>query len=273
MERNNGKIAIAIVAMFVVALSIIGFTYAYFTASVINNDQAESVSVTAGILQIDYTTGNKITAYNIVPGWTNDGLHYYDPVASLDTETGHITAAVGTLDEDNNLVKATNGSIDNPSYVDGIATPATISITNTASNATKDGADASTAYYAIRLTSIENGLAGDLNADNEQNFTGTLYRTTAAGATTGGTEVWTGGINASGTQVIMDKADVVDGIAKNDTTHNYYLVLNYADDGEETTQNASMGATVKATIEVVGIAERADGAWVDGDNNVIFPAA
>ena len=31
MDNNNKRIAIAIVAMFVVALSIIGFTYAYFT--------------------------------------------------------------------------------------------------------------------------------------------------------------------------------------------------------------------------------------------------
>ena len=50
MEKNNGKIAIAIVAMFVVALSIVGFTYAYFVASVTNNDADTSVQVTAGEL-------------------------------------------------------------------------------------------------------------------------------------------------------------------------------------------------------------------------------
>ena len=49
MERNNGKIAIAIVAMFVVALSIVGFTYAYFVANVEGNTDT-NVTVTSGEL-------------------------------------------------------------------------------------------------------------------------------------------------------------------------------------------------------------------------------
>ena len=83
MERNNGKIAIAIVAMFVVALSIVGFTYAYFTAQVNGNTGNDSVQVTAGELVITYNNTKSIAAANIVPGWISDGKTFYDPVYSI----------------------------------------------------------------------------------------------------------------------------------------------------------------------------------------------
>ena len=66
MKNNNGKIAIAIVAMFVVALSVVGFTYAYFTATVKGNEANESVKVTAGKLEIVYGSGTKLQAQNLL---------------------------------------------------------------------------------------------------------------------------------------------------------------------------------------------------------------
>ena len=40
-QKTNGKIVIAILAMFAVAASVIGFTYAYFTADLQRNTQDE----------------------------------------------------------------------------------------------------------------------------------------------------------------------------------------------------------------------------------------
>ena len=46
-KNNNGKLAIAIVAMFVVALSIVGVTYAYFTSQTVYNESEEDPRVLA----------------------------------------------------------------------------------------------------------------------------------------------------------------------------------------------------------------------------------
>jgi len=90
MKNNNGKIAIAIVAMFVVALSVVGFTYAYFTATVAGNNATSSVEVTAGSMIVTYSGGNGevFEAKNILPGWSNDGDKYFDTVASVTYDEG-----------------------------------------------------------------------------------------------------------------------------------------------------------------------------------------
>lgn len=241
MKDNNGKIVIAIVAMFVVALGIIGVTYAYFTAAVQGNDpDATSVEVQAGVLEINYANSNKIEAQNLVPGWVNDGQHYYDPVASID-EDGHVTAAV----------KGAEGAlITNPEKKDGIATPATITVTNTKST--------ETAYYAIRLINITNGLS------DPENFFVTLYSTTTADATTGGTKVWRGNLAATGTQIIVPEAQ---DIAVNGNDY-YYIALEY--NNLEDTQNASMGKSVTATVDVIGVSQNnAKTGWVDADGNPV----
>ena len=240
MERNNGKIAIAIVAMFVVALSIVGFTYAYFIATVDDNDAVKSVEVTAGVLEIEYANSNRIYAKNLVPGWINDGKHYYDPVASVDAD-GHVTAAVKG---------ATNAMIAEPNENDGIATPATINVTNTKST--------DTAYYAIRLVDIENGL------EDPDNFYVTLYSTTAADATSGGTKVWKGNLESTKTtQIIVPNEQ---SIAVNGEAH-YYIELEYVNNDD---QKDSMGKTIKATVDVIGISQNNEKTgWFDADNNPV----
>ena len=79
-QKTNGKIVIAILAMFAVAISIIGFTYAYFTATFNSNNQDKDVTVNAGKLVANFTGTNAIDVSNVVPGWKSDGLSYYDPV-------------------------------------------------------------------------------------------------------------------------------------------------------------------------------------------------
>ena len=86
-SKNNGKIAIGILVMFVVALSIIGVTYAYFTATFNDNQDTEDVKITAGELIATFDGTNSIDIKNVVPGWASDGLHYYDvDVASKDND-------------------------------------------------------------------------------------------------------------------------------------------------------------------------------------------
>jgi len=77
-KKNNGKIVIAILAMVAVAASVIGFTYAYFTAQLTGNQQDDSVRVTAGKLVATFKGTNSLEASNVVPGWISDNIRWYD---------------------------------------------------------------------------------------------------------------------------------------------------------------------------------------------------
>lgn len=244
MKENNGKIAIAVVAMFVVALSIVGFTYAYFTAQVKGNTADKSVEVTAGKLSIVYANGNEISAKNIVPGWISDGKHYYDSMcsSSLDTvkigdkEVHKITAvSTETVDLTSNPKKCSSTdtrvpSVVSPSSNDGLTDPVTFTVNNATDN-TGDN------KYVIRLTGIQNGLAeGD-----QENFVLTLKQ--------GDTVVWSGKLAASGTQVIVPSAMK---IGAKDTAQSYSINLAYKNvDSPQESKNA----TVKATVEIVGVTD------------------
>lgn len=92
METNtNRKILIGVVTMFLVAISIVGVTYAYFTAQFTPNMNPESVKVTAGNLIANYKNSQSIEVSNVVPGWVSDGLHYYD-IDEAATHGGNIYA-------------------------------------------------------------------------------------------------------------------------------------------------------------------------------------
>lgn len=244
MKENNGKIAIAVVAMFVVALSIVGFTYAYFTAQVKGNTADKSVEVTAGKLSIVYANGNDILAQNIVPGWISDGKHYYDSMcsSSLDTvkigdkEVHKITAvSTETVDLASNPKKCSSTdtrvpSVVSPSSNDGLTNPVTFTVKNADDN-TGDN------KYVIRLTGIQNGLTpGD-----QTNFVLTLKQ--------GAKVVWSGQLAASGTQVIVPNAMEIKAGA-DDQEYSINLAYKNVDSPQE-----SKNATVKATVEIVGVTD------------------
>lgn len=165
MKNNNGKIAIAIVAMFVVALSIVGFTYAYFTATVTgNNSTEESVKVTAGSMIVSYDGGDTLTANNVVPGWFNDGKHYYDTVHSV-TVVGNESrvSAVSTDDfAEGGKLAGKTPTPTTPAQLEayGLTEPVEFSVKNTGDN---------TAAYALDMQVLAN------NITDKSHLTFTLY--------------------------------------------------------------------------------------------------
>lgn len=255
MRNNNGKIAIAIVAMFVVALSVVGFTYAYFTATVKGNSATESVKVTAGELSIVYGEGKTLTAQNLVPGWTSDGKHYYD-VQHSSKDNGKKDAQGNPIYE----ISATNTTAnpkksDNttPGVADGIADK----VPFTVSNATNNDGDNN---YIIRLKDIKNGVVGD----DAKYLWVTLYETTISGETTTYNAIWSGNLANAGTQIIVPE---VRTITKDGAKQTYAVGLTYQNvtDREQT----SKGVGVSATVEVVGVQKNQAQKWVDADGHEV----
>lgn len=250
MRNNNGKIAIAIVAMFVVALSVVGFTYAYFTATVKGNSANESVKVTAGRLEIVYGNGTKLKAQNLVPGWTSDGTHYYDAQYSSTDSNGDGIYEIKAVTTGKYAKKSDNTI---PGEADGIANAATFTVSNSVDNT--DNND-----YIIRLKDITNGLASD-----DQAY---LWVTLKSGNTV----VWSGNLSATSEtpQVIVPAART---ILKDGASQSYSVSLTYQNkDGAQT----SKGVGVVATVEVIGVvcSDADKKVCVDADSvPVTFPTA
>lgn len=222
MEKNNGKIAIAIVAMFVVALSVVGFTYAYFVASVNNNTDDTSVEVQAGTLKIAYDNGQTLTATDIVPGWKSDGDMVYNSIASVSTVDGE-TRISAVSKKSLTTDQTTNGTTTEP------VSPVTFTVKDESTN------DA-TAYYGIRLKDVNNGLY----ASEPDNFKITLSETTAGDITNGGYT-----LTADGTQKVSDAISITSG-----ATHTYTLSAEYV---EADVKQTGTGKNVTFTVEVVGL--------------------
>lgn len=247
-SENNGKIAIAIVAMFVVALSVVGFTYAYFTASVKPNQDEKTTEVTAGMLEVNYTQNRTMTAQKVIPGWESDGLHYYGTKVVdgvLQTE-----AQVAANDSD-----VTSKGL---TAADGITKPAAFNVASTDRSTGKS-------TYVIKLIDITNGIATK-NSTDAANLTYELYSVGAADTYTGGTKVASGQLPTADT--VISKVIEIDP----NVTQYYYLMLKYADTGAS--QNDSQAATIKLTVKVVGVTTNDDGTtYIDAAGNTVTPAA
>lgn len=248
-SENNGKIAIAIVAMFVVALSVVGFTYAYFTASVARNQDEKTTEVTAGMLEVNYTQNKTMTAQKVIPGWESDGLHYF----GTETVDGTLrTKALVATDANDVTTKGLTAA-------DGITGPAAFNVANTSRTTGKS-------TYVIKLIDITNGIATK-NAADAANLTYELYQTTSADTYTGGTLVTSGQLPTADTVI----SKVIE-INKGDAAQYYYLMLKYKDTGAS--QNDSQAATVKLTVKVVGVTTNDGGTtYIDADGNTVTPAA
>ena len=247
-SENNGKIAVAIVAMFVVALSIVGFTYAYFTAQVKGNTANKSVDVVAGKLVIKYAQTKKLEAQNVLPGWVSDGKHYYDPSASrYDTKTtdkdGNAIIGLSAITADAKFDSDTfpRTADFTPAAKDGITDPVAFTVENDTDNAGDN-------TYVIQLVDIANGI------NDKENFVYTLYD--------GDTVVNSGSLNASGTQLISG----VQTLAKNASAKTYTVKFGYKNVDN---QDASKTQTVTATVKVMPVVKNAAGTWVDADSTPV----
>ena len=246
-SENNGKIAIAIVAMFVVALSVVGFTYAYFTASVARNQDEKTTEVTAGMLEVNYTQNKTMTAQKVIPGWESDGLHYF----GTETVDGELrTKALVATDDADVTAKGLTAA-------DGITKPAAFNVASTARSTGKS-------TYVIKLIDITNGVAAK-NAADAANLTYELYSVNAADTYTGGTLVNSGQLAVSGQDMILSEAIEIDQGA----TQYYYLTLKYKD--TEASQNDSQAASIKATVKVVGVTTNDGGnTYIDAGGNTVL---
>lgn len=239
MKNNNGKIAIAIVAMFVVALSVVGFTYAYFTASVKQNTATKSSEVVAGMMEVQYTQNRTLQGTNIVPGWISDGRHY---ATTFNDENGNLRSkSVKTSTDENGVAK-------------GAVKPALFSVANT-TNSKND------AYYVVTLKTITNGIAEADQVNMTYELTDTTNREVVG---RGQLPESTEGEN----YVVISK--LLTKLATDSTPTEYSLVLKYKDTGAE--QNASQGQTVKATVKVIGVSTAENGKYYDAVGNEITPA-
>jgi len=255
MKNNNGKIAIAIVAMFVVALSIVGLTYAYFTAQVVGNDANQSIEVTAGELVISYNNSQSIAAANIVPGWISDGKTFYDPVYSIQNFNGVRGVTAVSLDEfgadegdlaaEPSVETTATTVIDEKTYsAYGLTDAATFNVVNEGT----DGAayEVELSFDIDGITDLENLVAYLYESDSETFGTTPIFTTT-----------------------FKDKSSPITAIntrtlATTGAKKHYKLVLEYkeaAEAGNDTADNqdASQGAKVLVTVNVNGLPQTSVG--------------
>lgn len=246
MKNNNVRIIILIIAMFMVSLSIIGFTYAYFTAQITGNPTNDNVKVTSGNLEVTFTSSSTITASGIVPGWKSDGRSWYDPMAR--DSAGHIIAQ--HIDGSTTAVPT---NYKTKEY--GYALPSKFTVKST-------GDSTNNAYYAVELTSITNQItkiSTDNTWDDTKNMMVYLYKGTYDGTTDLSSDkvIWSSALNSSNSQIIPKVFEIAPT-----HTNNLYVVLEYKNDTTHD-QSQNMGKAVSATVKIVGVAKNTAGNWVN----------
>ena len=265
MERNNGKIAIAIVAMFVVALSIVGFTYAYFVANVRGNTNT-NVTVTSGELIVQYTNTQAISVTGIAPNWKSDGLHYFDTTTgcvSEGTELRCTAQKAASADEAKDKLGVHSPAKFNVSaaHEDNTGAVNYVVILNGITSTGFADADRDNLTYALCIDSCP---ATEYAADVKTDYAGLTVNATGTASQTvlsKGTLAPKGQVVQviSGVQTLADGADA-----------DYEVMVYYANDA--TAPQDSKGAVATANIEVVGVQKDTAGNWVDANGVIIIPA-
>jgi len=285
-QKTNGKIVIAILAMFAVAASVIGFTYAYFTATFTQNNQDKTIEVTAGKLMARYTDGVNISIKNVVPGWISDNLHYYNvnnitdgkittsTLSSSDAGYTELTANPWAPGDSASEASAADKAIANYRKM-GLSAPLKFSV----ANISEDSDIGDKIYYYIRLNITGNGVR-DFNYTNYETTNGvtldaqqkeeykyvyvSLYRGEFVqggtyandfdGSDEPGGNVKLAGrlvLGATGSKQVLVKAP--ESIAKTDTPANdklnYFIVVEYLN--KDWTQ-VVQGVDIDASVEVIG---------------------
>ena len=257
MKNNNGKMILAIVAMFVVAVSVIGFTYAYFVASVTGNTNT-SVNVTAGIIEIDYQTGQHVKAVNIVPGWENNDDYYYDPVASVFTladNTKGIRAVSAKACTKGSPFPGEPAGLLESNCQAGAATAANGKVGRSTFTVAHTQRSTSKAYYIIKLVDINNGVTDDTNFKVQINMTKGDQSNKLLGEVS---------LKKSGEQLFVTAPIELE----TGDDHAFEVVMKY----NNVNAPQSTGATVTAKVEIMGVAQQLgadgqpNGKWVDANN-------
>lgn len=268
-SRKNGKLIIALLIMFAVAVSIVGVTYAYFVATFNTNQNPESVKVVAGKLIANYAHGTSIDVSNVVPGWVSDNLHYYD-VGVAAANQGRIFASKKT-DE------GTTASYQTSNF--GLATPISFEVTN---NST---ADSEVSYY-IALNIANNGMyynsitgsdeakkskyAADLPNLLVSLYSGTFNENKGVAENFGdGNELVSGPYVLGNTGDLQMLSVEPQTIAKNGAAQKFFVVFEYVNQAQ--IEQISQGITLNVEAVIKGIQEDNDNndVWYDDDNNVV----
>ncbi len=93
MEKKN-VVLLTVIAVATLLITVVGATFAYFTATVSGTEKAEEIKITAANdLTITYNDGETITGENILPGWgeTYDKNNSYEMTVVNNSKTADIT--------------------------------------------------------------------------------------------------------------------------------------------------------------------------------------
>ena len=264
-SKSNGKLIAGLMIMFVVAVSIVGVTYAYFVSDFTGNQKNTVVTITAGKLIAKYNQGTALVATNVVPGWLSDGLHYYDvDVAAANKGRIYATKA---------LESAVGTGYATTTY--GIAAPVTFTVTNNS-----DVKDSNTAVnYIINLHVKENGILNAMDTTEDEslkakyeadanNLLVSLYRGEFdADATNFGGELISGPFvvgDSGDIQLATGAPEVVNAVGE---TKNYFVMFEYIND--KCSVQPSQGVQLDVEVLVSGVQKDNDpesDKWYD-DNN------
>lgn len=279
-RKNNRKLVIAILIMFLITLSVIGIAYAYFTANFKNNSKDDSVSVKSGKLVAQFKGTNSINVKNVFPGWVSDGKTYYDINAI--NEEGKLTAKtaidVATLNSD-----VTNGIAVEKN---GLSNPITFSVRN-------QSTEKSDINFIIKLKVNVNtfsnkpaiGNPGDADyvpADEDyknlkvtlykgtynSNFDGTTYTNLPEMSVTKTFYTYTVPLANDNQYAELVLVDEAQNLAIN-AEENYYVVFEYLDNGKQSSQDKELSAEVVISGVEKDEGEGGDNGWYDADNNKI----
>lgn len=73
MEKESYKvIRLSVLVLGLVVLTIVGTSFAYFTAIINGNEKANNVYIKSANLKATYSDGEEINTLNAVPGWSQD---------------------------------------------------------------------------------------------------------------------------------------------------------------------------------------------------------
>lgn len=299
-QKTNGKIVIAILAMFAVAISIIGFTYAYFTATFNQNLLDKSVTVNAGELVANFIGTNTVDVKNVVPGWKSDGLTYYDATVAQ-SHNGQIFAT--TLSNPADYYSA-NEMTKREYESNGLTAPVQFTVENDS-----DSPDA--VSYIIRLTNIVNGIYDATTTTSDETLRNNLTADLAnlrvhlysgqynySQPNYGGTLISSfqldNGVNENDVQILTSKSsssalNTPHTIAKDGEPQHFFVIFEYLNvedvvDGEGNVTSSGLqlaqNVTLSAKVDIIGVQESNetkatpldDARWYDSNNReVILP--
>lgn len=212
MEKKN-TVLLTVIAVATLLVAVVGATFAYFTATTTpagNGGQADVTTTTVGNVDLTMAATTVSNELKYPGGYLAVGAS----VTATDTDTAY----------DYDLTYTVNGTITN-----GTATELTWTLYEVS-------AEVATPISGCTLSETAAG-------ETQYKYTGC----TVATALTGGTEVKTGTVAASGSETVTATLETLKTSNVGTVTY-YYLVVNYPDNGN---QNADQNKTISAELTSV----------------------